>query len=92
MTNFGQRHSYSKPENLFEPRPWRTTSIVQICYPDFIREPGTQEPYHKTYSFWTNPDTIITTKDLEDLYRHWEGEGFRYYQPEEAIGQVWYLG
>jgi len=81
-----------KPETLFEPRPLSTTSIAQVYSPSFIRELGTQRPDHETYAFWTNPENIITTQDLEALYKHWEGEGFRYYEPEEEIGQVWYVG
>jgi len=77
---------------LFEPRPLRTTSIAQVDSPSFIRELGTQRPYQETYAFWINPENIITTQDLEALYQHWEGKVFRYYQPEEEIGQVWYVG
>ena len=81
-----------KLEILFEPRPLRTTSIAQVYSRSFIREPGTQRPYHETYAFWTNPENIITTQDLETLYQHWEGKRFRYYEPEEQIRQVWYVG
>jgi len=80
-----------KPKILFKPRPLRTTSISQVYFPTFIRELGTQKPYHETYAYWTNPKNTITTKDLETLYQHWEGEGFRYYELEEEIGQVWYI-
>jgi len=24
-------------------------------------------------------------------YQQWKGEGYRYYTPEEEIGQVWYV-
>jgi len=89
---FGRKTHNPKPDILFEPRPLRTTSISQVYFPTFIRELGTQKPYHETYAYWTNPENIITTKDLEALYQHWEGEGFRYYEPEEEIGQVWYIG
>jgi len=85
---FGRDTHTPRPENLFEPRALRTTSNAQIYFQDFIREPGTQKPYHETYSFWTNPETIITTKDLEVSYQHWEGAGFRYYEAEEEIGDV----
>jgi len=81
-----------KQETLFEPRPLRTTSIAQIYFPEFIRELGTRKPSHETSAFWTNPQNIITTRDLDALYQHWEGEGFRYYEPEEEVGQVWYVG
>jgi len=63
-----------------------------VYSPSFIRELGTQRAYHETYAFWTNPENIISTEDLEALYQHWEGQGFRYYEPEEEIGQVWYVG
>jgi len=89
---FGRETYTPKPEILFEPRPLRTTSISQVYSPSFIRELGTQRPYHETYAFWINPENIITTQDLEALYQHWEGNGFRYYEPEEEIGQVWYVG
>jgi len=89
---FGRDTHTPKPENLLEPRPLRRTSIAQIYFPDFIRELGTEKPYHESYSCWTNPESIMTTKDLEELYQHWEGEGFRYYEPEEEIGKVWYVG
>jgi len=42
--------------------------MAQIYFPTFIRQLGTQKPYHETCVFWTNPDTIINTKDLEALY------------------------
>ena len=89
---FGRNTPTPKRETLFEPRPLRTTSIAKIYFPEFIRELGTGKPYHETYAFWTNAENIITTRDLEALYQHWEGEGFRYYEPEEEIGQVWYVG
>jgi len=80
---FGRETHTPKPEILFEPRPLRTTSIAQVYVPTFIRELGTQKPYHETYAHWINPANTITTKDLETLYQQWEGEGFRYYEPEE---------
>ena len=89
---FGRETHTPKPEILFEPRPLRTTSIAQVYVPTFIRELGTQKPYHETYAHWINPANTITTKDLETLYQQREGEGFRYYEPEEYIGQVWYIG
>jgi len=89
---FGGDITLRKPEILFEPRPLRTTSTAQVYSPSFIRELGTQTPYHETYAFWKNPENIITTQDLEALYQHWEGKGFRYYEPEEEICQVWYVG
>jgi len=89
---FGRNTPTPKQETLFEPRPFRTASIAQIYFPEFISKLGIRKPYHETYSFWTNPENIITTKDLEALYQHWEGEGFCYYEPKEEIGQVWYVG
>ena len=76
---------------LFELKSLRTTSIVQVYCPNFIRELGTKDPYHETYAFWTNPEKIITTDDLIALYRPCEGEDFIYYEHEEEIGQVWYV-
>jgi len=84
-------HTPHKTNTLFKPRLLRTTSIPQIDFPTFIRELKTQEPYYETYAFWKNPESILTTKDLEALYQQWEGEGFHYYQPEEEIGLVWYV-
>ena len=89
---FGKTTPTPKQETLFEPRLLRTASIAQIYLREFIRELGTRKPYHETYAFWTNPKTIMTTQDLEALYQHWEGEGFRYYKSEEEIGQVWCVG
>jgi len=89
---FGRETHTPKTEILFEPRPLRTTSISQVYLPTFIRELGTQKPYHETYAYWINPVNTITTKDLEALYQQWEGEGFRNYEPEEEIGPVWYVG
>jgi len=66
---FGRDIYTPKPEILFEPRPLRTTSIAQVYSPSFIRELGTQRPYHETYAFWINPENIITTQDLE-AYTH----------------------
>jgi len=89
---FGRDTYTPKHETLFEPRPLRTTSISQVYSPTFIRELGTKKPYHETYEFWKNPENTITAEDLQALYQHWEGEGFCYYEPEEEIGQVWYVG
>jgi len=89
---FGRDTYTPKTENLFEPRPLRTTSISQVWFPTFIRELGTRKPSHETYTFWTNPENTITRQDLEALYQHWEGQGFGYYEPEKEIGQVWYVG
>jgi len=77
---------------ILEPKPLRKTSIAQVYFPPFIRELGTQKPYHESYAFWTNPENLITTKDLEALYQQWEGEDFLYNEPEEEIGQVLYVG
>ena len=65
---FGRDTYTPKSDTLFEPRPLRTTSIAQIYPKTFIDEKGTKEPYHETYAFWTNPENIITTTDLQDLY------------------------
>jgi len=89
---FGRAIDTPKPEILFEPRPLRTTSIAHVYSRSFIRKLGTQRPYNETYAFWINPENIITTQDLEALYQHWEGNEFRYYEPEEEIGQVLYVG
>jgi len=89
---FGRDTHTPKLETLLEPRPLRTTSISQIYFPIFIREQGTLKPNHETYAFWKNSKNIITTKDLAALYQHCEGEGCRYYEPEEEIGHVWYVG
>jgi len=70
----------------------RTISIAQIYFPTIIRELGTHKPYHETYALWTNPENIITTKDLEVLYQQWKGECYGNYTPEEEIVQVWYVG
>jgi len=42
--------------------------MAQIYFAPFIRQLGTQKPYHETCVFWTNPETIFNTKDLEALY------------------------
>jgi len=88
---FGRDSHTPKPENLSEPRPLRMTSIAKVYFPGFIRELGTEKLYYQTFSFWTNPESIINTKDLAALYQHWEGEGFCYDKPEEDIGEVWYV-
>jgi len=89
---FHQDTNTLKPETLFEPRPLRTTSIHQVLSSTEISELGTAESYHKTYGFWTNPDNINTTKGQSALYRNWEAEDFVYYEPEEDISHVWYVG
>ena len=66
---FGRDTYTPKLETLFEPRPLRTTSISQVYFPTLIRKPGTQKPYHETYSFCINLENIITTKDLEALHQ-----------------------
>jgi len=70
----------------------RLTSIAQIYPKSFINLKGTNEPYQETSAFWTNPDNIITTEDLNALYWRWEGEDYKYCEPEEEIGQVGYVG
>jgi len=89
---FGKDTYAPKPETLFEPRPGRTTSIAQVYFQTFTRELGTQEPDHETYSFLTHPENIITPEELPALYRQWEGEDIVYYEPEDATGQVLYVG
>ena len=66
---FGRDTYTPQLETLFEPSPLSTTSISQDYFPTFIRELGTQKPYHETYAFSTNPENIITTKDLDALYQ-----------------------
>jgi len=87
-----QRHLYSQTETLFEPISLMTTSIAQVYSPPFTRELGTKKAYYETYAFWTNPENIITYKDLTALYWQWGGEDIVYYEAEEEIGQVWYVG
>jgi len=74
---FGRHTDSLKHEHILEPRPLWTTSIAQIYLPTFTRELGQQKRYHETYAFRTNPENLITTKDLEPLYQQWEGEDFR---------------
>jgi len=89
---FGRYTHTPKPETLFEPRLVRTSTIAQSYFPTFIRELGTQEHYQETYTFWTHPENIITTQDLEAVYQLGKGEGYRYSTPEEEMGQVSYVG
>jgi len=87
---FGRETHTPKPEILFEPRPLRTTSISQVYFPTFIREQGTQKPYHESYFWWTNPENTVTLEDITALYQYQYGENFIYHTPSEKWNSTWY--
>jgi len=64
---FGTDTYTPKPNTLFEPRPLRTISMAQIIPPTVTKELGTQEPYHKSYFWWINPENTVTPEDITAL-------------------------
>jgi len=65
---FGRDTCTPKPETLREPRHLRAIPIDEVLTSTKTPEPGTQEPCHKSYFWWTNPENIITLEDITALY------------------------
>jgi len=85
---FGRDTYTPKPETLFQPRPLQTQTIAQVYLPTYIGQLGTEEPYHKTYTFWTNPEHVITTENLATFYCYCDGKDFIGYKHYEEIGLI----
>jgi len=77
-----------KPTIPFEQRPLRTTSIEEVLTP--IPELGTQDPDHKNYFWWINPENTVTLEDIAALYQYQYGKEFIYYPPSEKSNSFLY--
>ena len=77
------------PYTIFEPRPVRTHSIAELLPIVPIPEKGTEEPYHESWWYWTNPDNTITHTDIVALRHYLYGEEFEYPIASEDVQEHW---
>jgi len=63
---FGRDTHTPKPKKPFLPRLLRTSSIAEVL--TTIPELGTQEPYHESYFWSTNPENTLTLDEIAALY------------------------
>ena len=86
-------YDYDRLYNYFEPRPIQTHSLLEILIPVTpISERGTELPYHESYTFWTNPESIVTYEDIVQLRQHLYGEEFQYPIASQAVEEFWHTG
>ena len=85
---FGRDTHTPKHKKPFNPRPLRTISIDEVLSP--LPDLGTQEPYHESYFWWTNPENTVSLEAIAALSQYQDGKEFTYHTPSEKSNSIWY--